>query len=269
MGGFNNKQIIEFINTDELNQKFYSIAHRVKLEDVVSLPPEQDITIRVNLCEKAKKIYDDLEKKFVAEYADDLDKAELDANGLPILPKLSVDNALVKMLRLAQIASGDMPLDNGDRKPVDSAKIDAVVDIVSDMPETENVVVFARFRSEMARLEEKLKKIGRKVGEISGSINELRKWENGEINTIVVQIQAGCEGIDTLKTARYCFYLSKGFSLGMYRQSRRRLKRPGQTRSVIFYHIEAKGTIDVRIAKAIERKQDIVRSVLGMIRSKE
>jgi SNF2 family DNA or RNA helicase len=76
-----------------------------------------------------------------------------------------------------------------------------------------------------------------------------------------VQVQAGPEGID-LTAANYCLFFSKDFSLGRYRQCKKRLHRPGQTRKTFYYHIIAQNTVDVQIMKAIKNKQDIVDYIL-------
>lgn len=249
MGGFENRQVIQYKNLDELHEKFYSIAHRVTIEEAVDLPEYNDIEIECDLSPKAKKIYMQLEREFIAECE----------NG-----EITADNSLTKLLRLAQITGGHMKLDNGTNEFIDSSKIDIAAEIIEGLPIDEPVVVFARFRSEIARLKEIVTGLGRKPGEITGSINDLKRWDAGEIDTVLVQIQAGGEGID-LTRARYCIYLSKGFSLGQVMQSRARVHRPGQNRKVTYYNINARGTVDVRIDRAIKSKQRITDSVLNAI----
>ena len=68
-------------------------------------------------------------------------------------------------------------------------------------------------------------------------------------------------GID-LTIARYNFDVSMGLSLGQWRQSRKRTRRPGQTRTVFYYHMVSKGTVDLKIMRAMESKTQVVNSVL-------
>jgi SNF2 family DNA or RNA helicase len=77
-----------------------------------------------------------------------------------------------------------------------------------------------------------------------------------------VQIQAGEAGID-LTRARYGVYYSIDYNLGHYLQSRKRLHRPGAKWPVMFYHLMAADTIDQKVAGALERRQNLVESVLG------
>jgi SNF2 family DNA or RNA helicase len=248
MGGFENRQVVAFKNLEDLHNKFYSIAHRVTIEEAVDLPEFNDVNIDVDLSPKAKKIYSQLEREFIAECE----------NG-----EITADNSLTKLLRLAQIAGGNLKLDSGREEIIDSGKIDTAAEIIQDLPPDEPVVVFARFRSEIERMKQAVTGLGRKPGEITGSQNDLKKWGAGEIDTVVVQIQACGEGID-LTRSRYCIYLSKGYSLGQVMQSRARVHRPGQSRKVTYYHINAKGTVDVLIERAIKTKQKITNDVLDI-----
>jgi SNF2 family DNA or RNA helicase len=136
--------------------------------------------------------------------------------------------------------------------------VDTVAELVEDIGLDEPVVIFCRFRPEIPVLIRALKKIGRIPCEISGAVDEQELFETKQADVAVVQIQAGCEGLDNLKRARYCIYLSMGFSNGQYRQSRARVWRDGQTRKVFYYHILANGTVDKKIIAALKAKQRIV-----------
>ena len=82
---------------------------------------------------------------------------------------------------------------------------------------------------------------------------------------VAVQVRAGEAGID-LSRACYCIYYSLGFSLGDYHQSRRRVNRPGQTRSVRYYHLVANNTVDERVYRLLRNKQNVVQALIDEIR---
>ena len=50
--------------------------------------------------------------------------------------------------------------------------------------------------------------------------------------------------------------------MGDYDQSRARIHRPGQTRPVTYYHFVARGTVDVKIRRALANKRKVVDEVL-------
>jgi len=247
MGGYENRQVVKHVNLNEMRDKFFSMAHRVKAEDVLDLPDHMHEVIPIKLSDSAMKKYKELEKEFVTW----IDNEEV-----------SVDNALVKLLRLSQFTSGFYQSEaGGNVKKIDSNKLDALIDKVQDLPQNEPIVIFCRFRAEITFLKAQLKKLGRTVGEISGRENDYEKWKKGFANALVVQIRSGSEGID-LTEARYVFYMSTGHSAGTFMQSIRRVLRPGQTMDVIYYHFHAQKTVDVSIYNAIQRKLKLASSII-------
>lgn len=251
MGGFEQKQVVDYQNTDELAAKFRRIAFECP-EDVVSLPEAVDTTRTVELSPSAQKLYRQVERDLYAA---------IDAG------EVTVSNALVKLLRLQQITGGNISLDpeqpDDPRRieRVDYGKQTALVDILEDLPEGEPVVVFARFTADLDAIHEAARVAGRSSLELSGRRDELARWQHGEGAVLATQIQAGGVGID-LTRARVCVYYSLGFSLGEYLQSRKRTHRPGQTRSVVYVHLVAAGTIDQKVYAALARRADVVRAVL-------
>lgn len=254
MGGWQGKQVVGFQNTDELAEKYRSIAYECGA-DVVSLPETVDTTTTVQLGPKAARLYQQIARDFWAG----VESGEITAS-----------NALTRMLRLQQITGGNVGLDLADGEDardrrverVDTAKRDALQQILEDLPANEPVVCFARFTADLAAVHEAAEAAGRTSAELSGRVNDLADWQAGEADVLAVQIQAGGVGID-LTRARVCVYYSLGFSLGEYLQSRKRTHRPGQTRSVLYVHLVAAGTIDEQVYRALERRQAVIESVLG------
>lgn len=247
MGGYEGRQVVAYINQPDLHKKFYSIAHRVKSEDVLDLPDHMHEIIPIELSDKAMKIYKGLEKDFITWINEQ---------------EVTVDNALVKLLRLAQFTSGFYQKEaDGVTQEIDNTKITTMIDKISDLPIIEPIVLFCRFRHELDILREELTKLKRNVGEISGRVNDYLRWKNKEIDTIVVQIRSGGVGID-LTEASYVFYMSTGYSAGDFEQSLARILRPGQTRTVKYYHFHAKNTVDVSIYRSIQKRIKMVQTVL-------
>jgi len=83
-----------------------------------------------------------------------------------------------------------------------------------------------------------------------------------------VQIQSGGVGIDCTRAA-YAFYYSLGFSLGDYDQSLARLRRPGQTRCVRYYHLVATGTVDEQVYAALRDRRTVIDAVMNKLTKKE
>ena len=204
---------------------------------------------KADLEPQAKKHYKEIEEEFITEVDGGV---------------VTVVNALAKLLRLQQVAAGFLPVEDEYRR-VSNAKGEVLQELLEDLA-GEYVVVFCRFHHDIdlvKQVSETLDRGGRNkcCGEISGRMNEYQEWKNGEFSTLVVQLQAGV-GID-LTRARYAIFYTLGFSLGDYEQCLARIHRPGQRGTATVYHILARGTVDVKIKRALEARADIVRFVLG------
>ena len=243
MGGYLGKQIFGFQNIEDLNKRFFSIAHEVLADNVLDLPPKVDREIYFDLLPATMKIYKAIEKDFIAAW----DAGEITA-----------DNVLVKLLRLSQLACGIAKIDDNDREVIiDTGKVDRIMSFLQDIPPSQPIAIYYKFTPEGRLLKQELLKTGRTVSMVSGQHDQLKEWQDGKTDTIVLQIDAGSEGID-LTRAQYCIYSSTGLKLGTYRQSRRRIRRPGQTQKVFYYHVLGNQTIDIANLAALKDKREVV-----------
>jgi len=240
----------KWINQDDFQEKFHSIAHVCKAADVLDLPEVIHDTRMVELSPRTKKIYRDLEKDFVAQ---------VDA-GI-----VTIGNALTKLIRLQQVTSGFVcgtnDFEEQFTEELDPDKEKLLAELLEDI--TRPAVVFCRFRHDLGVVERVAGLLGRQYGELSGRRRDLTPHSEmlPETQVMGVQIQAGGVGVD-LTRACYGIYYSLGYSLGEYLQSLARLHRPGQTQCVRFYHLVAKGTCDEAVYKALEKREEVVESVM-------
>ena len=246
LGGYLNKEIVGFDNQDELHEKIYSIGFRVTKDEALDLPDEMYVKRESRLAESALPVYAGIEKDFYAK----VESGEITAA-----------NALVQLLRLQQITSGHVGLDGGGHKWISDHKRKLLEDVLQDIDEP--VVVFCRFRPDLAAVREAAAKLKRTYGEISGAQKDLTNDAKmpDDIEVLGVQIQSGGVGIDLTRAAIVIDY-SVGFSLGDYLQSRSRVHRPGQGRKVTYIQLVTPGTVDEKVYAALQKREDVIESVL-------
>ena len=250
MGGYQRKQITGFQRLDELESLMNKITFRVGAE-VLDLPPAAHVTYTCDLAGEAARIYRDLEDDFVACVRDGT---------------VTAANAMVKLLRLQQVTGGCVPTDDGITHRIDSSKQKLLADTLEDIGREEPVVVFCRFHADMDAIHEACDRMGYSSLELSGRRDELKRWQGGEAQVLAVQISAGGVGVD-LTRARYSIYYSLSYSLGEYDQALARVHRPGQTRPVEHIHLVARNTVDMKIMRALEKRAEIVQSILAEIKN--
>jgi len=253
MGGYQGRQVQGFQRMDEMQRKLAEWTYQAD-RSVLDLPDAIHDRRLVELTPKAMKLYEDLDRDFTASVLDG---------------EITAANALVKLLRLQQLTSGRVTVErdtNTEQVEIDDTKKAALTDLLHDLPQDEPVVVFGRFASDLKTAHEAAAATGRGSLELSGKRRELEDWQAGRAQVLAVQIQAGGTGID-LTRARYCVYLSAGYSLGDYEQSLARVHRPGQSRTVFYYHIVATGTVDEKVYAALQQRKQVVETVLDGIHS--
>jgi SNF2 family DNA or RNA helicase len=241
-----------FQNQDELQEKFSKIACVVD-KDVLDLPDAIHQKIPCEMPAATRKIYQELKQNLVAE----VDKGFVTAA-----------NALVRLLRLQQITSGFVRLDEEDDvTQIDTTKADALKELIENMPPQESVVVFCRFLGDLASVKQIAEEMGRPYTEISGRQKDISggRMLNIPQQVLAVQIQSGGLGID-LTAAKYAVYMSLGFSLGEHDQSVSRLWRPGQKQTTHFYHLITKNSIDEHIYAALNNRRNVVEAILEGLR---
>jgi SNF2 family DNA or RNA helicase len=241
-------KVLKWLRQDEITEKLDSHSWRVTADEVLDLPDAIHEVIPVELGNKTTRFYTALEHEMTAA---------IEAG------TVTVSNALTKLLRLQQATGGYARTEESGNVLIDGTPIKAAMleDLLEDLPATEPFVVFCRFRSDLNEIAALSRRLGRQYAELSGERRDLASWQEGHATILGVQIQSGGAGID-LTRAAYCCYYSLGFSLGEYEQSLARLRRPGQTRCVRYYHMVAKGTVDEQVYEALSERRSVVDAVL-------
>lgn len=271
MGGYGGYEVQGYQRMDEFTEKLSRILFQCKAEDVLDLPGERDETRTCVLDKASKQTYNELWGDYYAEVGDGT---------------VTATNALTRLLRIQQVTSGHLPVvtedaETGEERTevvtLGTEKRDLLEDYLRDIPAdpanpgSDPVVVFCRFTHDLTNVREVAEKLGRTYGELSGTTKTALASDATMapgLDVVGVQIQSGGVGID-LTASRYGIYYSLGFSLTDYLQSRARLHRPGQERSVLYTHLVAEGTIDETVYAALAARQDVIEAVLAAAKNPE
>lgn len=262
MGGFQMKQVVGYQNRELFAKRIAPVTYEVS-RDVLDLPEATHVERTFHLDAPSATLYKSLRDDFVAEVEGGL---------------VTVQNALSKLLRLSQVASGHVGLDisvedyiaseSQPQRPVREVHRDKeklLRELLEEIPDDEAVVVFARFRHDLDQIARAAQACGGSA-ELSGRRNELAAWQAGGPRVLAAQVQSGAEGVDMTR-ARYCVFYSLDYSLGRYDQALARVHRPGQHRPVTYVHIIAEGTVDRLVRKALTNRRNVVEDVMAEIRS--
>lgn len=257
MGGYGQHQIVGYRNMDELVEKEHSVAYRVTKEECLDLPQQTFINRYVQFTDAEQAIYEQLRKSSFLE--------------LGTGENVTATTILTMYLRLMQLTGGFLTADESTRpKQVNTAKLDALADIVDDyvVDAGKKLVIFARFRAEIAAIENLLRLRKIQYGSIYGDVPMEERGKivedfqtNPDTKVFVAQIQTAGLGI-TLHAASTAVFYSYDYNYANYAQALARIHRIGQHLPVTYIHLVVDGSIDEKILAALENKEDMAKTVV-------
>ena len=257
MGGYGGHEVVGFQQMDELVRKEHSIALRVTKAECLDLPGQTFARRYVQLEPAARRLYAQIARASCAELE----------NGEHVTASI----VLTRLLRLMQLTGGFVQPDGGDcARQAGSAKLDALADILEDYVQEagQKLVVFARFRPEIAAICQLLEQRGIRYGRIDGEIPMDQRGaivetfqQDPGVKVFVAQIQTAGLGI-TLHAASAAVFYSLDFNYANYAQALARIHRIGQAQPVTYIHLLAEHTVDDQVLDALERKEDLARTIV-------
>ena len=258
--GFGGHKPETFKNLDQLQDKIASVAFQLTRAEAGGFPEEQYQTIHFELTNPALKHYNDM-MNTLKTLVRQAGRSE----------EVVAEIVLTQALRLQQITGGFLPVRNPDddlqtNVALGDDRLRALRGIVDEYHTTEPLVIFCRFRYELAAIIAQMKKMDRSVNFIAGGMKpgmrDQAKWDfqKGKIDTCVVQIRAGGIAIDLSRADTGIFYSSTS-SLIDYEQAKARIiARTGGKVSLL--SLAAKGTVDDDQILSLQTKQDLAKLIL-------
>lgn len=237
---------------DEFLEKMHSVAYRVTKAECLDLPDITEEVRSVELEDKAKKLYRELENESYTELANS---------------EVSAVNVLTKLLRLSQLTGGHLTDDEGDTNAVSTAKLKALSDVIdSAMSEEKKIVVMARFVPELNNIQKLLEDKGIGYATVRGGVKnreeEIRRFQqDADCRVFIGQIAAAGLGI-TLTAASTMVFYSLDYSMSNFEQAKARIHRVSQTENCHYIYLVAKGTVDKKVLKALRNKVDLAKALV-------
>jgi SNF2 family DNA or RNA helicase len=228
---------------------------RLSAEEYLTLPALTTINIKVQLPEKARRVYDEMEADLFSIVSGDR--------------TLRAPNVASSVNKCRQIANGfaywtdDTDPDDTRKRKMESvdihdAKIEAVRELVDERNGKPTIVVY-EFAEDLRRLR---KEFGKDVPTLSGNMRQVaeveRAWNAGELPLLFLQPQSAGHGLNLQKAGDTMIWLSPIWDFELYDQTIKRIHRQGTKHQAIFvYHVVATDTVDEAVVVALKRKRNV------------
>lgn len=237
-----------YIHVNELQNIIDEYSFRVKKDDCLDLPDKlPDEVIKVDL--KAKEKYKRLAtKSALLEY------------------DILAENPLSRQIKLRQLASGFIVLEDDRVEEVPCEKISILQEILESFPSDKKLVIFAHFTQSINNISDLLTKLKIKYVVLNGEQKDKKIWrkfqENESIKIIVCQYETASAGIDLFASDTIIYYEPTIRTISL-EQSRDRIHRTGQTQKCSYIHLLTKGTIEVDIYRALSQYADFTEELFN------
>jgi SNF2 family DNA or RNA helicase len=230
-------------------------AFSIRKEDCLDLPDRVFETRLVYMDETQQKAYDMMKKENILEFGDSVTLAA---------------NELAKLMKLRQVTSGFTINNQGIPVLIADTKINALKDLLEEIPEDKQVIIWLNFHFEIHRLKEEFKDIACTLyGDMpqKAKNQSIKDFQDGKYRILLAHPLSGGLGL-TFTNCHYVIWYSLNYSQEQYSQANDRVYRIGQKNKVTYFLLLAKDTIDEIIYKVLDKKADLMNACLEMLKGK-
>jgi SNF2 family DNA or RNA helicase len=253
-GGRAVKVIVGYRAVDELQQKIGEHSYRVLKEDCLDLEPKIYASRDVPLTAEQLKIYTSIKTSAMASLGDER--------------YVSATQVITQILRLDQVLCGHVVDEEGMLHDIPERRIAVMMDVISE--HRGKVIIWVAYDHCIGKIQTALETeygkgcVARFWGGNRGTRNEeeRRFKSDPDCRFMVSTPGAGGKG-NTWVVADLVIYHSSTNNLEHRAQSEDRAHRDGQTRSVQYVDLVARGTVDEKKLKALRAKIDMSSLING------
>lgn len=222
------------------------ITKKMDAKDYLDMPECKVTNVMVDLPEKARKAYQEVEKNMFTMLEN--------GREIELFSRSSVSN------KCLQFCNGTPYVgDTSDWESLHDAKLEALDDVLEEAG-GQPVLCSYTFKSDAERIMKKfksLKPVNLTKTPSSQTGKVIDDWNAGRIKLLIGHPASMGHGIDGLQdNGSILVWFGMNWSLELYEQMNGRLNRQGQKNPVSIIRILCRDTVDLAVADAIERKTD-------------
>lgn len=241
-GGYGYTQFEGVRNEQELRERMMEDSYTVTRDECYDLPGRTYESIPVTLSPDSREAYDSIESSGVWE-------------------EVTATHVLSRLTELTKITGGHT---GEDWVPLGAEKLDALRGIIEDhCSEATPLVVAARYRAEIARIQDLCRSLGVPHTTIQGGSDtaaELGRWRSLDgCRVMILQPQSGSLGID-LREADHLVWYSLVYQWTDYSQTCDRIALCERPTTIT--HLLAQDTVDWDIARILQEDEDVVETIM-------
>ena len=230
-------------------QKLSDICVSMKAQDYLNMPERINNIIKVELPQKAKEKYKQLERDLLLP----LKNVDIVANTAAVLSN-----------KLLQMTNGAVYDEHGEVKHIHDEKLRELEDTI-EAANGKPVLVFYSYKHDIDRIKKHFKRDDLRILE---SAKDIRDWNKGKVSIMLAHPASAGHGLNLQAGGNIIIWFGIPWSLELYSQANARLYRQGQKQNVIIHHLVAKGTLDEDVIKVLESKDARQEELLSAVKAR-
>ncbi len=241
---------------EAFNAKLREMTMYANKKQCLDLPPLILKEVSVELTKDQRKHYEEVKKHFLSYVGDEACVASI---------------ALTKALRMQEISSGYIKLENGEVVEFEeNGKIKALAELLDNYTKDHKIIIWSVFKENHRQIAKLLEKKGIKFVSLTGDESQTQKVENidayerdPEIRVCIASQQVGV-GFN-MTSSSISIYYSANFNLLHDEQSEARNYRAGSEKHESIYRINlvAENTLDKLVFEALRDKKVLGHKIIS------
>jgi SNF2 family DNA or RNA helicase len=231
------------------------MLRRTKEQVLTELPPKTEITLKVEMKEEERVIYEAIRRNAIEELES---SGERDQRFI----------IFAQLVKLRRACCNSALVLRGESATHPSAKLEAFTEVMEELRAGgHKALVFSQFVDHLSILRGRLDEMGVKYQYLDGSTppaeraRRVKAFQSGDGDCFVISLKAGGTGLN-LTAADYVVHMDPWWNPAVEEQASDRTHRIGQDRPVTVYRIVTKDTIEEKIVDLHGWKRDLAESLL-------
>ena len=236
---------------EQIYEKISDITISMKATDHLKMPELVSSEHRVYMDEAEREKYRELKNELV-----------LQLHG----KEITAANAAALTGKLLQLANGAIYDEDKVVNAFHERKLDALEDLI-EAANGRPVLVAYWFQHDLERIQKRLDALKVEYARIS-SPGSIEMWNRGEFAVGLIHPASAGHGLNLQSGGNILVWFGLTWSLELYQQTVARLWRQGQTSGTVsVIHIVADGTVDERVLKALESKDQTQAALIDAVKA--
>ena len=236
---------------ERIYEKISDITISMKATDHLRMPELVSSEHKVYMSETEREKYRELKDELV-----------LQLHG----KEITAANAAALTGKLLQLANGAIYDEDKMVNAFHERKLDALEDLI-EAANGRPVLVAYWFQHDLERIQKRLDALKVEYARIS-SPGSIEMWNRGEFAVGLIHPASAGHGLNLQSGGNILVWFGLTWSLELYQQTVARLWRQGQTSGTVsVIHIVADGTVDERVLKALESKDQTQAALIDAVKA--